>query len=98
LHETIRTKGAPAVISAGKPTTLSSTITSGAVRATISASWSWLYFAPAISSSQTGLIQVSSCSIVGLRNSAAVPAMNSFQNCLASASAPVGSARFYQVR
>ena len=93
LQETIRTNGTPAVISAGNPTTLSSTITSGLVRRTISVSWSWLYRAPAISSSQTGLIQVSSCLIVGLRNSAAVLAMKSFQNCPASCSAELGSDR-----
>src|SRR5580704_12873875 len=84
LQETILTYGTPAVSRAGKEITLSSTMTSGRVRATISASCSWQYRAPLISSAQTGLIQVSSCSMVGLRNSGAVLAMNSFQNAPAS--------------
>ena len=84
LHDTIRTYGTPAVCSAGKATTLSSTITSGRVRAMISVSCGWQYLAPSISSSHTGLMNVLSCSIVGLRNSGAVLAMKSFQNCPAS--------------
>ena len=94
MQETILTNGTPAVSRAGKQITLSSTITSGRVRATISASCSWQYRAPLISSAQTGLIQVSSCSMVGLRNSGAVLAMNSFQNAPASWPArPAGPAR-----
>ena len=46
----------------------------------MSSSCGWQYFAPLISSTQTGLTQVSSCSIVGLRNSGAVSRMKSFQN------------------
>ena len=42
------------------------------------------YLAPSISSSHTGRTQVSSCSIVGLRNSGAVSRMKSFQNWPAS--------------
>lgn len=64
LRETIRTNGTPAVVSAGKHTTLSSTITSGRTRSTISFSRGSQYRAPEISSSHTGLIQVSSCSMV----------------------------------
>src|SRR5262249_10713448 len=93
LQDTIRTNGTPAVTSAGTPTTLSSTMTSGRTRSTIARSWSWQYLAPPASSSQTGLIQVSSCSIVGLRNSGAVCATKSFQNCPASASPLAGGAR-----
>jgi hypothetical protein len=93
LQDTIRTNGTPAVTSAGKPTTLSSTMTSGLARSTIAESWSWQYLAPPMSSSQTGLIQVSSCSIVGLRNSGAVWATKSFQNCPASWPPSAGAAR-----
>src|SRR5215470_15627409 len=81
LQDTIRTNGTPAVTSAGNPTTLSSTMTSGRTRSTIARSWSWQYLAPPASSSQTGLIQVSSWSIVA------------FQNCPASASPLAGGAR-----
>ena len=91
LHDTIRTYGTPAVCSAGKATTLSSTITSGRVRAMISVSCGWQYLAPSISSSHTGLMNVLSCSIVGLRNSGAVLAMKSFQNCPASCVAVAAS-------
>jgi hypothetical protein len=83
LQDTIRTNGTPAVTSAGKPTTLSSTMTSGGP-VDDRAELSWQYLAPPVSSSQTGLIQVASCSIVGLRNSGAVCATKSFQNCPAS--------------
>src|SRR3990172_2917215 len=38
---------------------------------------SWLYCSPATSASQIGLVTVSICSIVGLRNSGAVTGMNS---------------------
>src|SRR5690348_1622974 len=93
LQDTIRTNGTPPVTSAGKPTTLSSTMTSGLARSTIARSCSWQYLAPPMSSSQTGLIQVSSCSIVGLRNSGAVCATKSFQNCPASWSPSAGEAR-----
>jgi hypothetical protein len=40
---------------------------------------SWLYRSPATSASQIGLVTVSICSIVGLRNSGAVTRMNSPQ-------------------
>src|SRR5256714_9270695 len=93
LQDTIRTNGTPAVTRAGKPTTLSSTMTSGLARSTIARSWSWQYLAPTVSSSQTGLIHVPSCSIVGLRNSGAVWATKSFQNCPASWSPSAGAAR-----
>src|SRR5262249_51404759 len=93
LQDTIRANGTPAGTRAGKPTTLSSTMTSGLVRSTIARSWSWQYLAPPMSSSQTGLIQVPSCSIVGLRNSGAVWATKSFQNCPASWSPSAGAAR-----
>src|ERR1700745_801864 len=93
LHDTMRTNGTPAATRAGKQTTLSSTITSGRTRRTISSSGGWQYLAPRISSSKTGLIQVSSCSMVGLRNSGAVCAMYSFQNCPGSASWSPGGAR-----
>src|SRR5215472_14307567 len=89
----MRTNGTPAVSRAGKQTTLSSTITSGRTRRTISSSCGWQYLAPRISSAKTGLIQVSSCSMVGLRNSGAVCAMYSFQNCPGSASWSPGGAR-----
>ena len=49
LHDTIRTNGAPEVTSAGKITTLSSTMTSGRCLAMISRSRGSLYFAPSIS-------------------------------------------------
>src|SRR3954466_13921756 len=72
LHDTIRTNGTPAVVSAGNATTLSSTITSGRTRSMISSSCGWQNLAPSISSCQTGFTQVSSCSMVGLRNCGAV--------------------------
>src|SRR6266540_1429660 len=94
LQETMRTYGTPAVRSAGKSTTLSSTITSGRTRSMIPTSCCWQYRAPLVSSSQTGLIQVSSCSMVGLRNSGAVSRTKSFQNCPGStAPSPAGAAR-----
>src|SRR5690349_576191 len=46
-----------------------------------------------MSSSQTGRTHVSSCSIVGLRNSGAVSRTKSFQNCPALWSAAAGGAR-----
>ena len=49
LHDTIRTNGAPEVTSAGKSTTLSSTMTSGRCLATISRSRGSQYFAPSMS-------------------------------------------------
>ena len=79
LHDTILVTGTPAVTSAGKAMTLSSTMTSGLVRAMISARRGWQYSTPSIRPCQIGLITVSSCSIVGLRNSGAVSRTKSFQ-------------------
>jgi hypothetical protein len=59
----------------------------------ISVSCGWQYLAPSISSSHTGLMNVLSCSIVGLRNSGAVLAMKSFQNWPASWSPSAGGDR-----
>ena len=82
----MRTNGLPAVSSAGKVMTLSSTMTSGRTRSMIAFSWGSQYLAPSISASQIGLVTVSSCSRVDLRYSGAVSRMKSFQNCPASCS------------
>ncbi len=87
MHDTIRTNGTPAVVSAGNATTLSSTMTSGRLRPMISRSCGSQYRAPSISACQVGAMNVSSCSMVGLRNSGAVSRMNSFQNAPGSWSA-----------
>ena len=75
LQETIRTNGLPAVISAGNVTTLSSTITSGLTRLMMSRNCGSQYIAPSMSACHVGLIKVSSCSIVGFRNSGDVSRM-----------------------
>ena len=61
LQETMRTNGAPLVSSAGKHTTLSSTTTSGRTVARIWRSRGSQYCEPAMSASQVGLMNVSSC-------------------------------------
>jgi hypothetical protein len=76
----IRTQGAPLVTTAGKPTTLSSTITSGPTSAKISRSRGSTYQAPSTRACQVGAMNVSSWLIVGFRNSGAVSRMKSFQN------------------
>ena len=76
----ILTQGAPCVTTAGKPTTLSSTITSGPTSAKISRSRGSTYQAPSTSACHVGAMNVSSWSIVGFRNSGAVSRMKSFQN------------------
>ena len=63
LQDTMRTKGAALVSSAGKHTTLSSTTTSGRTVARISRSRGSQYWEPAMSASQVGLMKVSSCSM-----------------------------------
>ncbi len=93
LQETMRTNGLPAVSSAGKVMTLSSTITSGFTRSMIALSCGSQYFAPSMSASQIGLVTVSSCARVDLRYSGAVSRMKSFQNWPASCSSSAGGAR-----
>src|SRR5579864_9292598 len=84
----------PAVSTAGKATTLSCTITFGRTDSKISVSRWLTYFEPSMSSLQIGLVSVSICSIVGLRNSGAVSRMKSFQNCPgASSTAGFGFSR-----
>ena len=70
----MRAHGTPAVDTAGKAVTLSVTITSGRTSSQISSIRSWAYLAPSASSAQIGMVTVSSCSMVGLRNSGAVVA------------------------
>ena len=80
LHDAIRTQGRPDAASAGKPTTLSSTITSGASSSMISVSRPSTYFAPSIRAGQVGAMNSSSWTAVGLRKTGAVSRMKSIQN------------------
>ncbi len=70
--ETIRTHGTPASGTDGWPVTLSETTTSGRTSSQIAINRSCAYFAPATSSTQNGLVTVSSCTIVGFANSGAI--------------------------
>ena len=90
MQDTIRTHGRSAVITAGKPTTLSSTITSGHTSSKISRRRSSTYLEPPTSASQVGLMKPSSCSIVGLRKTGPVSRMKSFQNWPGSSSVSAG--------
>ena len=92
LQETIRTHGTPEAGSAGKLTTLSSTITSGRTSSMISCSRSSTYLAPSTSAWKVGAMNSPSCSIVGLRNTGAVSRMKSFQNWPGSSSVSGGGA------
>jgi len=76
----MRTHGLPDATTAGKPTTLSSTITSGPTSSMISARRGSTYFDPSIRACHVGCMNDDSCSMVGLRNSGAVSRMKSFQN------------------
>ncbi|WP_344833824.1 hypothetical protein [Nonomuraea dietziae] len=80
MQETILTNFLPAVSSAGKVITLSSTMMSGRTLSMIALSCGSQYFTPSMSASQIGLVTVSSCSWVLLRYSGAVSRMKSFQN------------------
>jgi hypothetical protein len=66
LQEAIRAHGRPDASSAGKMTTLSSTIRSGWSSSMISVRWSSTYLAPSISAWKVGAMNSPSCSIVGL--------------------------------
>jgi hypothetical protein len=80
LHDTIRTHGRPLALMAGKATTLSSTITSGATSSKISPSRGSTYFEPSINACQVGAMKSPSCSRVDFRKTGAVSRMKSIQN------------------
>ena len=65
---------------AGKATTLSSTMTSGASSSKISVRRGLTYFEPSIRACQVGAMNLPSCSIVGLRKTGDVSRMKSIQN------------------
>jgi hypothetical protein len=81
LHDAIRIQGLPDAASAGKATTLSSTMASGVSSSIIAASRSSTYFAPSIRALQVGAMNSSSWTIVGFRKTGAVSRMKSIQNC-----------------
>jgi hypothetical protein len=93
LQETIRTHGLPLAGIAGKPTTLSSTTTSGPTSSRISASRSSTYRAPSRSACHVGAMKSPSCSNVLLRKTGAVSRMKSFQNWPGSSGSAGGGAR-----
>jgi hypothetical protein len=93
LQEAIRTQAQSAATTAGKATTLSSTITSGRTSSKISRRRSSTYLEPSISACQVGWMKPSSCSIVGLRKTGPVSRMKSFQNCPGSSSVSAGAWR-----
>ena len=72
--------------SAGKATTLSSTITSGSTSPMISTRRSSTCLAPSTSAPKVGAMNPSSCSIVGRRKTGEVSRMKSFQNWPGSSS------------
>ena len=80
LHDTMRTHGRPADITAGKLTTLSSTMASGASSAMISSRRGFTNLAPSMRAWKVGAMNSPSCSIVGLRKTGAVSRMKSIQN------------------
>ena len=80
LHETMRTHGRPLDAIAGNPTTLSSTMTSGASSSKISRSRGSTYFEPSMSACHVGAMNSPSCSSVLLRKTGAVSRMKSIQN------------------
>ena len=80
LHDTIRTHGRPAAMTAGNDTTLSSTIASGSTSPMISSSRGLTYFAPSMSACHVGAMNSLICSSVLLRKTGAVSRMKSIQN------------------
>jgi hypothetical protein len=76
----MRTQGRPLAAMAGKPTTLSSTMTSGTSSSKISFRRGSTKRAPSTRACQVGTMKPSSCSRVDLPKTGAVSRMKSFQN------------------
>ncbi len=93
MQDTIRAHGRPLAGIAANATTLSSTIASGARSSKISDRRSFTYIEPSISACHVGCRNVSSCTIVGLRNSGDVSRMKSFQNWPGTSGSAGGGAR-----
>ena len=93
LHERRRTHGRPAAMTAGKLTTLSSTIASGASSPRISIRRGLTYLLPSIRAWKVGAMNSPSCSMVGLRKTGAVSRMKSIQNWPATSGSAGGGPR-----